>query len=94
VTPNLVHVSSDRIAQYDAKWGAGLLGDKAYSVLFDNSKIKRLVPDYCATIPFARGAVEIVEWYLADAARQKVDPALNQLYDRIIADYQNSAPRQ
>jgi nucleoside-diphosphate-sugar epimerase len=93
VTPTLVHVSSDRIAQYDVKWGAGLLGDKSYSVIFDNSKIKRLVPDFCATIPFARGAVEIVEWYLADPARQKVDPALNQLYDRIIADYQNSAPR-
>lgn len=92
VTPKLVHIPSERIAQYDANWGAGLLGDKAYSVIFDNTKIKRLVPDYCASIPFARGAVEIVQWYLADPARQKVDAARNQLYDRIIADYENSAP--
>ena len=92
VTPNLVHIPSDRIAQYDPAWGASLLGDKAFSVLFDNSKIKR-VPGFCATIPFAVGAAEIVNWYLGDESRRKVDPIFDQLCDRMIADYQNSAPR-
>lgn len=91
-TPHLVHIASERIAQYDPEWGAGLLGDKAYSVIFDNSKIKRLVPDFCATTPFARGAVEIVNYYLEDASRRKVDAAYDTLCDRIIADYENSAP--
>jgi nucleoside-diphosphate-sugar epimerase len=86
VTPHIVHIASDRIARYDPDWGAGLLGDKAYSVIFDNSKIKRLVPDFCATIPFARGAVEIVNWYQADASRRKIDPSINQLYDRMIKE--------
>jgi nucleoside-diphosphate-sugar epimerase len=86
VTPKMVHIASDRIARYDAEWGAGLLGDKAYSVIFDNSKIKRLVPDFCATIPFAHGAVEIVNWYQAEASRRKIDPAVNQLYDRMIKE--------
>jgi len=94
VTPHIVHVPSERIAQYDANWGAGLLGDKAYSVIFDNSKIKRLVPDFCASIPFARGIEEIMQWYQADASRRKVDPNFDQLCDRIIADYESSAPHK
>jgi nucleoside-diphosphate-sugar epimerase len=93
VTPKIVHIPSDRIAQYDPAWGAGLLGDKAYTVIFDNTKIKRLVPDYCATIPFARGVVEIMDWYMADESRRKVNPVLDQLCDRIISDYQSSAPK-
>ena len=92
VTPKLVHIPSERIAQYDPEWGAGLLGDKAYSVIFDNSKIKRLVPDFCAATPFALGAVEIINWYLADASRQVVNAEFNQLCDRMIADYQSSVP--
>lgn len=94
VQPNIVHIPSERIAQYDPEWGAGLLGDKANSVIFDNSKIKRLVPDFCATIPFARGAVEIVNWYLADETRQKVDPEFDRLCDRIIQDYEGSSSKK
>ncbi len=41
-SPQIVHVPSDVIAAYDAEWGAGLLGDKAHSMVFDNSKIKEL----------------------------------------------------
>ena len=85
VTANIVHVPSDFIAKFDAEWGAGLLGDKAHSVIFDNSKIKRLVPDFVCTVPFARGAQEIVDWYLADPSRQQVDAAFDALVDRIIA---------
>jgi len=68
--PQIVHVPSEVIATFDAEVGAGLLGDKAYSVIFDNSKIKRLVPDFAATIPFSQGAREIVAWYDEDPARR------------------------
>lgn len=93
VSAKIIHIPSDRISQYDADWGAGLLGDKAFSVIFDNRKIKRLVPDFSATIPFAQGAREIITWYGADPARRKVDAAVDQLFDRIITDYEKSAPR-
>ncbi|HNT55682.1 MAG TPA: SDR family oxidoreductase [Anaerolineaceae bacterium] len=83
--PRLVHVPSDWIARFDPEWGAGLLGDKAHSMIFDNSKIKRLVPDYVATIPFARGAAEIIAWHDADPARRQVDAAFNALCDRMVA---------
>ena len=88
----MVHMPSERIAAYDAKWGAGLLGDKAHSMVFDNSKIKRLVPDYLATIPFRQGAAEIIAWYDSHPAAQKVDEQLDQLMDTMIAAYERAGP--
>ena len=93
VTANAVHVPSDFIHRLDPEVGAGLLGDKAHSVLFDNTKIKRLVPDYVATIPFSRGVHEIVAWFDADPARRVIDEAHNQTVDRILAAYQSAWPR-
>ena len=84
--PRLVHVASERIARFDAELGATLLGDKAHSVIFDNTKIRRIVPDFRATIPFARGAEEIVRWYDADPARRTVDPEIDQMIDRMVAE--------
>jgi nucleoside-diphosphate-sugar epimerase len=85
VEPKLVHVPSDRIAAFDPEWGAGLLGDKTHSMIFDNSKIKRTVPEFQATIPFSRGVDEIIAWFDADGDRRVVDPNVNQMLDRIIA---------
>jgi nucleoside-diphosphate-sugar epimerase len=82
--PAVVHVPSDIINVYNKGWGAGLLGDKAYSVIFDNTKIKRLVPEYKATIPFRQGAEEIVQWYIGDPERLIVDEVWNRLFDTII----------
>ena len=69
VEAKIVHLTSETMNRYDPEWGAGLLGDKAHSVIFDNSKIKRFVPGFKAEIPFHRGAREIVEWYLGNQAR-------------------------
>jgi nucleoside-diphosphate-sugar epimerase len=88
----LVHVPSEVIAAYDPEWGAGLLGDKAHSMIFDNTKIKRLVPDFCAAIPFVRGAAEIIAWYDAHPEQQTVDLAHDRLLDRIIAGQEASRP--
>ena len=58
-----MHVPSDFIAGVRPEhWRGSLLGDKAHSVVFDNSKIKRFVPDFAATIPFtwARGEHRVV----------------------------------
>jgi nucleoside-diphosphate-sugar epimerase len=92
VEPQIVHVPSDLIAAFDPELGAGLLGDKAHSVIFDNTKIKRLVPDSTATIPFSQGAGEIVGWFDADPARQVVDKQTDHLFDRIIAAYEAIRP--
>jgi nucleoside-diphosphate-sugar epimerase len=93
VAPNWVHVPSECIAAYDGDWGDGLLGDKAHSVIFDNTKIKRAVPGWAATIPFAQGAREIIAWHEADPARQVVDARFDALLDRIIAAAEAAWPQ-
>lgn len=90
--PKLVHVPSDVINTYDPAWGAGLIGDKANSVIFDNSKLKRLVPDFAAAIPFVRGAEEVMAWFDEDPARQVVDEKMDQTIDAILADYAKAWP--
>ena len=92
VEPQIVYVPSDLIAAFDPEEGAGFLGDKAHSVIFDNSKIKRLVPDFAATIPFSVGAKEIVAWFDADPARQVVDEQTNHLMDTIIVAVEGLRP--
>ena len=84
-TAEIVHVASETIARTIPAWGPGLIGDKAHSVIFDNSKIKALVPDYTAVVPFWKGARETVDWYLASADRQVVDASLNAQLDALIA---------
>jgi nucleoside-diphosphate-sugar epimerase len=88
----IVHIPSDVIARFDPEWGAGLLGDKTHSMIFDNAKIKQVVPDFSATTPFARGAEEIIRWYDADPSRRSVDAALNRLIDKMIAGYETVSP--
>lgn len=82
--PQLVHVASETIAAHDAELGANLLGDRSHSVVFDNTKIKSLVPGYTATIPFADGAREIVDWYDTHPELQTVDQQFMDLSDRLI----------
>lgn len=84
----LVHVPSDVIAAADPDWGAGLLGDKAHSMIFDNAKVRSVVPEFRATIPFEQGAREIVAWHDADASRQQVDQRLDTLMDRLVQAHQ------
>ena len=87
VTARLVHVPSDAIAAADAAWGAGLLGDKAHSMVFDNSKLRSVVPGYRAEIPFEQGAREIVAWHDEDPARQQADARLDAVMDKLVAAY-------
>jgi len=83
VGPRIVHVPSDEIAAADPEWGAGLIGDKAHSMIFDNTKVKSVVPGWRAVVPFERGAREITEWYLADPARQVTDPRLDAIMNKL-----------
>ena len=89
VTPNLVYIPSHIIAKYDKDIGDGLLGDKTHSMIFDNSKIKALVPKFNPQIFFNFGAKEIVSWYNKPEI-QLVNENFNNLTDIIIKDYENN----
>ncbi|MDQ1696513.1 MAG: hypothetical protein QOJ03_1866 [Frankiaceae bacterium] len=89
--PHLVHVPSTRIAVVEPELSAPLLGDKTHSMVFDNSKIKSLLPGWTATVPFAVGAREIVEWHDADPARPVVDVRHDRLSDTLTPDWASPA---
>jgi nucleoside-diphosphate-sugar epimerase len=87
VIPHIIHIPSELIARYDQNIGDGLLGDKAHSMIFDNAKIKKLVPDFNPKIDFKEGAKEIVKWYTDNTSQIEPDQKINQLMDTIIRDY-------
>lgn len=90
--PKFIHIPSELIAAHVPNQGPGLLGDKSHSMIFDNSKIKRVVPDFIASIPFSQGAREIMAWYDEHPARQVIDDDFNILTDKIIAAYKAAWP--
>jgi nucleoside-diphosphate-sugar epimerase len=90
--PKIVHIPSDVISIFDKNWGDGLLGDKAHCLIFDNSKIRSVNPDFKATISFKEGVKEIIAWYLADKSRQVVDPEKDRRMDKMIAYYNKAFP--
>ena len=87
VEPRLIHVPSDVIARYDREIGDGLLGDKAHSMIFDNTKIKQFVPDFNPQISFRQGAKEIVKWHEENPMPEKYDEHINTLMEKIIRDF-------
>lgn len=82
--PQLVHVPSEVIARADRDWGDALLGDQTHSLVFDNSKLRRLVPDFRPSTPFHVGAREIIAWFDADPSRQQVDQKLNDTIEKLL----------
>jgi nucleoside-diphosphate-sugar epimerase len=87
VSARLVHVPSRYIAAVDPEWGAALLGDKANSMTFDNAKIRRIVPDFRATVPFRDGAREIISWHDAHPELRRVDARWEALMDRLATTF-------
>jgi nucleoside-diphosphate-sugar epimerase len=80
----LVHVATDTLVRYRPEWAGPLLGDKAPSVTFDNSKVKGVVGDFDCPIDPWRGMRMVAERYPPSAG--SFDPALDALLDRIVAE--------
>ncbi len=87
--PRLVHIASDFITACLPEFSGGLHGDKGHSAIFDNTKIKRFVPGFCATTRFRDGMARSLAWYEAEPARREVDAAANATWDRLIAAYEH-----
>jgi nucleoside-diphosphate-sugar epimerase len=89
---NAVHMATDFICNEADKLGqswmrGNLLGDKANSALFDNSKIKDFVPGFVATIPFREGIKKTVAWFDEDPSRIRIDEEANKLMDHLLEKY-------
>lgn len=92
VEPHPVHVPSELIARYDPEWGDSLLGDKQHSMIFDNHKIRQLVPEFNPVIPFWQGAQEIIAWYDENPSRQTVDVQNDRIQELLIKAMQRALP--
>ncbi len=93
VEPDLLHVPSDGMVAANPELLGTLWGDKINSSVFDNSKLRRLVPDFKAVVPFERGVLETVKWLDADPARQEIDDDANHLWDRVARVYTDALSR-
>ena len=81
-----VHVSSEFLdACSDEDYRGNLLGDKAASVVFDNAKLKRLVPGFTATVRFDQGVRKAIDYIKSHPECQKEDPEYDAWCDRVIA---------
>lgn len=88
VEARLVHIPSDVIARIEPERGDSLLGDKCWSVVFDNAKIRRVVPGFRAEVVFEAGVARSIRWFEADPARQRIDR--NASVERILAAWRRA----
>lgn len=87
--PHFIHIASDFLSGCLPDSLGGLQGDKSNSVVFDNTKIKRFVPDFVATVRFREGIERSLAWFDADPARRTVDEEADRKWDRLIGAYQS-----
>ncbi|SHH89707.1 SDR family oxidoreductase [Clostridium grantii] len=85
-----MHVSTDFLVACQADLEGGLVGDKSNSVVFDNTKIKRLVPDYVATTRFDQGVRQCVEYILSHPEVQVEDKEFDLFCDNVIKVQQHA----
>ncbi|MDF2943941.1 MAG: NAD-dependent epimerase/dehydratase [Herbinix sp.] len=96
VKPNIVHIPSDTLAKAHEGFIGGLLGDKAHTVIFDNSKVKRLVPGFTATVRFDQGVRTTLDYISKHPELQKMDPEFDEWTDKMIAafdSYETNLPK-
>lgn len=85
---NAVHIPTDFISSVIPGEKDGLWGDKSHSAIFDNSKIKSLVPDFVASIPFYQGIRKTLVWFEEKEDRMVINPETNSMMDKIIKTYE------
>lgn len=78
----------DDVSEYD--FCGSLIGDKANSVVFDNSKLKRAVPGYCAKVRFDEGVRKTIDYVLSHEECQVSDPEFDSWCDRVISALENA----
>lgn len=82
---NAYHVSSEFLAatsDYDLT--GSLIGDKANTVIFDNSKLKRVVPNFKPSVRFDQGIRATIEYVLTHPEYQKEDIEFDTWCDKVI----------
>lgn len=90
VKPKMIHIPTDVLSLLSEGFYGGLTGDKANTVIFDNSKIKRAVPDFVATTRFDQGVRQAVDYIYRHEECRKEDPEFDAWCDKVIEIYEES----
>lgn len=93
VEAKIIHIPTDFIVKEVPRMTGDLLGDKTWSAVFDNSKIKSFVPEFQANISFREGIRRTLAWFAADEKRRRIDEQVNAEMDQIITSYAKSPIR-
>lgn len=96
VRPDIVHIPSDILAALHEPFYGGLIGDKAHSVIFDNTKIKRTVPGFAATVRFDEGVRRTIDYIYSHSECRREDREFDVWCDNLTEAYgsqSSSLPR-
>jgi nucleoside-diphosphate-sugar epimerase len=88
-----VHIPTDILAACSREFYGGLAGDKAHTVIFDNTKVKRAVPGFAATVRFDQGVRRTLEYVLSHPECRKPDPDFDAWTDEVIDRYEKAADK-
>ncbi len=92
LSPKIIHIPTDLIAEYWPEAVGTLMGDKANSAVFDNSKIKSFVPDFKCEVNWAEGLRRSIAWYESHPQFQTIDMEMTFVFDQILTAYQRAFP--
>ncbi|MBM3840761.1 MAG: NAD-dependent epimerase/dehydratase family protein [Verrucomicrobia bacterium] len=89
-SPKILKVPTEFVCQTVPRMTGPLQGDKSNPGVFDNSKLKRLVPEFQCRKPFRVGIRESVAWLRAHPEEQNLNPQVDEVFDQVAAAWQRS----
>ena len=93
VKPQITHIPADMLAKLCPSYFGSLLGDKSNNAVFDNTKIKRAVPEFCATIRFDQGVRDAVQYIYQHSECRELDPEFDAWCDALTEEYEGMASK-
>src|SRR6266567_7165234 len=89
ISPRIVHIPSEHImaGAPDWFWSELILGDLSHSAIFDNSKVRRYVPDFAPRRTFHAAAADLVRWRAEHAGQCRPASDVDAIMDRLVGGY-------
>jgi len=87
VKPNIIHIPTDLIIHHIPEMEGPLLGDKSWSAIFDNSKIKSVSLEYTSKVGYEDVVDDVINYYNNHLELQKISQEYEDLYDKLIETF-------
>lgn len=91
--PNILHLPAEVITAYWPHAVGSLIGDKIHSLVFDNRKIRQLVPEFRCDVNWAEGVRRVIGWHRLHPEFQTVEAEMERLMDEMVSGYSRALPR-